>query len=311
MNHLSKQRDTGLINIGRFAPSPTGPLHTGSLVAAVGSWLMARQNGGKWLLRIDDLDAARCRKGFEGDILRTLEAFGLLWDGSVSRQSKNIEAYEDAFATLQKTGEIYPCSCSRADIARASSAPHQGEEIPYPGTCRNGLQKPGEARSWRLRTYGRTISFDDVRHGTIRTELETSGDFVVKRADGFFAYQLAVVVDDRLSGVNQVVRGDDLLDSTPRQVLIHQLLDWSLPQYCHLPLVRGANGGKLSKRENTVSLLDGRIKGYESKLLGCSLEFLGIKLNEQIKNAPCPELLSYALSIFRPELLPKNAEISS
>ncbi len=305
MENIVEHRDTGFIPVGRFAPSPTGPLHTGSLVAAVGSWLMAKQNGGRWLLRIDDLDTARCRKEFEDDILLTLELFGLLWDGTAGRQSENTEAYEDAFATLQKTGEIYPCSCTRADIARASSAPHSGEEIPYPGTCRNGMSKPGEARSWRLKTCGRTVSFDDARHGTVTADPGESGDFIVKRADGLFAYQLAVVVDDQLSGVDQVTRGDDLLDSTPRQVLIHQLLGWPVPAYCHLPLVTATDGTKLSKRDNTVSILDGRIKGDESRLLGWSLEFLGIKQNDEIKKAPCPELLNWALSQFSSELLPR------
>jgi len=233
--------------VGRFAPSPTGPLHTGSLVTAVGSWLMARSCGGQWLLRIDDLDGPRCRKEFEDDILRTLERFELYWDGAVSRQSSNTAAYAEAFEQVRKLGAVYPCGCSRTEIARSASAPHPGEEIPYPGTCRTGLPAGRVPRAWRLRTDGVAVSFEDLRHGRILTELDASGDFVIKRAEGFYAYQLAVVVDDHLTGVNQVVRGDDLLDSTPRQVLIHQLLGWSLPVYCHLPLVTGPGGAKLSK----------------------------------------------------------------
>ncbi len=293
--------------VGRFAPSPTGPLHTGSLTAAVGSWLMARSCDGKWLLRIDDLDRDRCRQQFEDDILHTLERFGLLWDGPVTRQSNNTEQYAEAFEQLHRAGHLYPCSCSRAEIVRSASAPHPGEEIPYPGTCRSGLATGRETRAWRLHSNGRTVCFDDLRHGRVCTELERSGDFVVKRAEGFFAYQLAVVVDDHLTGVNQVVRGDDLLDSTPRQVLIHQLLGWSLPKYCHLPLVTGPGGEKLSKRDNTVSLADGRMTGKESELLAWCLEFLGVKVPPELRGASSAGLLAWSLKQFRPELLPGPA----
>ncbi|MDK9717509.1 MAG: tRNA glutamyl-Q(34) synthetase GluQRS [Trichlorobacter sp.] len=282
--------------IGRFAPSPTGPLHTGSLVAAVGSWLMAKSAGGQWLLRIDDLDGPRCRQEFEDDILRTLERFGLSWDGAITRQSDNTEAYAEAFEQLRKLGAVYPCGCSRAEIARSASAPHPGEEIAYPGTCRSGLLVGRKPRAWRLRTDGVQIAFDDLRHGRITTELDRTGDFVVKRAEGFFAYQLAVVVDDQLTGVNQVVRGDDLLDSTPRQVLIHQLLGWPLPQYCHLPLVTGPDGAKLSKRDNTVSLADGRMVGKESELLRWSFQFLGLVIPAELVEASSGELLHWAQS---------------
>ena len=290
--------------IGRFAPSPTGPLHTGSLVAAVGSWLMAKSRGGRWLLRIDDLDRERCRQEFEDDILRTLDRFGLCWDGPISRQSDHTAAYAEAFEQLRAVGTVYPCGCSRAEIARSASAPHPGEEIPYPGTCRQGLPAGRESRAWRLRTEGVSVGFDDLRHGPITHDFATSGDFVVRRAEGIFAYQLAVVVDDRLSGVNQVVRGDDLLDSTPRQVLLHQLLDWPLPQYCHLPLVTGPQGGKLSKRDNTVSLADGRVSGQESDLLAWALGFLGVELPTAMQGAGCAELLAWTATVFRPELLP-------
>ena len=291
--------------VGRFAPSPTGPLHTGSLVAAVGSWLTAKSAGGQWLLRIDDLDRDRCRQEFEDDILRTLERFGLCWDGTITWQRDNTAAYAEAFEQLQKLGAVYPCSCSRAEIARSASAPHPGEEVPYPGTCRNGLAVGREPRAWRLRTGSVQVAFDDLRHGRIITALDRSGDFVVKRAEGFFAYQLAVVVDDHLTGVNQVVRGDDLLDSTPRQVLLHQLLGWSLPAYCHLPLVVGPDGTKLSKRDNTVSLADGRMVGKESELLVWSLRFLGMIVPVELIGAPCQELVVWAASAFRPDHTPQ------
>lgn len=280
--------------VGRFAPSPSGPLHIGSLVAAVGSWLAAKRPGGLWLLRIDDLDRPRCRPEFEDDILRTLERFSLLWDGPTSRQSDHEEQYAAAFEQLRTDDVVYPCGCSRAEIARLASAPHPGEEIPYPGTCRNGLSPGRKARAWRVRTEGVTVRFDDLRHGGIVTNLDTTGDFVVKRVEGFFAYQLAVVVDDRLTGVNQVVRGDDLLDSTPRQVLLHQLLGWPVPQYCHLPLVTGPNGGKLSKRDNPVSLAAGLAPGRESELLAWALRFLGEEPPSSLQGAPCGELLRWA-----------------
>ena len=296
---------------GRFAPSPTGPLHTGSLVAAVGSWLMAKARGGQWLLRIDDLDRPRCRQQFEDDILRTLERFGLVWDGPVSRQSNNTEMYSEAFEQLRKQSAVYPCGCSRAEIARMASAPHPGEEVPYPGTCRAGLAAGREPRAWRLRTAGMKVTFDDLRHGRSTTDLDTSSDFVIKRVEGFFAYQLAVVVDDHLTGVNQIVRGDDLLDSTPRQILLHQLLGWPLPVYCHLPLVTGPNGAKLSKRDNSVSLVDGWVVGRESELLAWCLEFLGLHLPDVLHGASCVELLRWAQTIFKTELLTGDTPVTA
>lgn len=291
--------------VGRFAPSPTGPLHTGSLVAAVGSWLMAKKQGGSWLLRIDDLDRPRCRQEFEDDILRTLERFGLVWEGTVSRQSEHTAAYSKVFEQLQTIGAVYPCGCSRTEIARSASAPHSGEELAYPGTCRSGLPAGRQARAWRLHTDSTTVSFNDLRHGCITSNLADSGDFVVKRAEGIFAYQLAVVVDDHLSGVTQVVRGDDLLDSTPRQVLLHRLLGWPLPVYCHLPLVTGPGGVKLSKRDNAVSLADGRLVGREAGLLAWALRFLGMQLPEYLDATSCPELLAWAVTAFRPDQLPQ------
>jgi len=285
--------------VGRFAPSPTGPLHAGSLVAAVGSWLMAKSCGGHWLVRIDDLDGPRCRTEFADDILRTLERFGLVWDGPIRRQSDSTACYAEAFERLCDLGAVYACGCSRAEIARSASAPQPCEEIPYPGTCRDGLPTGRTPRAWRLRTKGVSVAFNDLRHGNLTTELDLSGDFVVKRAEGFFAYQLAVVVDDHLSGVNQVVRGDDLLDSTPRQVLIHQLLGWPLPHYCHLPLVTGPAGSKLSKRDNQISCSGGLLVGMETELMSRSLAFLGFQLPPEIVGTPCYEQLLWAVSAFR------------
>lgn len=262
------------------------------------------------MLRIDDLDRERCRQTYEDDILRTLERFGLVWDGRITRQSDNTVAYSEVFKQLRELGAVYPCGCSRAEIARSASAPHPGEEIPYPGTCRNGLPAGHEPRAWRLRTADVQITFHDLRHGMIRTDMNRSGDFIVKRAEGYCAYQLAVVVDDHLAGVNQVVRGDDLLDSTPRQVLLHQMLGWPLPQYCHLPLVTGPDGSKLSKRDNTVSLADGRVVGQEAAFLSGALTFLGLKVPSELHGADCCTLLAWAATVFRPEALPRPGQIS-
>ncbi len=285
--------------IGRFAPSPTGPLHIGSLVAAVGSYMMAKCCGGQWLLRIDDLDSQRCRPEFESDILRTIEYLGLYWDGEISRQSSNISEYESAFEQLLKLGLVYPCCCSRSEIARSASAPHPGEEVPYPGTCRTGMKKKQQAVAWRLLTEGMIITFEDLRHGRITKELDTNGDFVIRRVEGFFAYQLAVVVDDYLTGVNQVVRGDDLLGSTPRQVLIHQLLDRPLPVYCHLPLVTGPNGAKLSKRDCAVSMKDRLAEREAGLLIEWCLNFLGFQMPEDLHGAPPPALFEWGIGQFR------------
>lgn len=280
--------------VGRFAPSPTGPLHKGSLVAAVGSWLAAKSNNGKWLLRIDDLDKQRCRPEFESDILRTLERFSLTWDGKISRQSEHEEHYQAAFLQLQKQNAVYPCACSRTEINRLASAPHVGEETPYPGFCRNGLPANKKPRSWRVNTKEQVIHFNDYYHGKIIVNLDKSGDFVVKRVEGYFAYQLAVVVDDHLAGVNQVVRGSDLLDSTPRQLFLYKLLDIKPPAYQHLPLVTATDGSKLSKRDNPVSSTSGLQAGEENKLISWVLGFLGYQLPQELVCAGCKEQLEWA-----------------
>ncbi|MFZ2302923.1 MAG: tRNA glutamyl-Q(34) synthetase GluQRS [Gallionella sp.] len=262
---------------GRFAPSPTGPLHFGSLVAAVGSYLDAKHRNGTWLVRIEDLDAPRCVAGAADDILRTLEAFGLCWDETVIYQSQRTAAYGEAMQQLQALGAAYPCACTRKEIA--DSALHGIDGQIYPGTCRNGIPAGREGRAWRVRTdqapyplrgegWGegeklesplspnpsptrgeRSIEFDDALQGHIAQHLESEiGDFVVKRADGLFAYQLAVVVDDAFQNITHVVRGADLLDSTPRQIYLQRLLGLPTPAYMHLPIAVNAQGEKLSKQ---------------------------------------------------------------
>ncbi len=232
---------------GRFAPSPTGPLHFGSLVAAVGSYLQARSQGGQWLVRIEDLDPPREVPGAADDILRTLEAFGFEWDGEVMYQSRRQAVYEATLEKLRQSGALYACGCTRREIADSSM---NGIEGPvYPGTCRAGLAPGRNARAWRVRVDGAVVEFDDLLQGRQRSALATDiGDFVVKRADGLFAYQLAVVVDDAEQGITEVVRGADLLHSTPRQILLQRLLDLPTPRYLHLPVVLNDAGEKLSKQ---------------------------------------------------------------
>lgn len=294
--------------IGRFAPSPTGPLHLGSLVAALGSYLMARREGGLWLLRVEDLDTPRVVPGMTDDILRTLETLGFQWDGEVVYQSRRAGAYQEALERLLRDGSAYPCGCSRAEIARAASAPHPGEEGPaYPGLCRNGLAAGKTARSVRVWVTDDPVAFHDGVMGTCGTDLSVvGGDFVVKRADGPFAYQLAVVVDDADSGVNQIVRGADLLCSTPRQILLQRLLGYPTPSYFHLPLVTGPAGAKLSKRDNAVSLASGRDLATEGHLLLFdALRFLGQDPPQSLRDATCDEVLSWAVEHFSPESIPK------
>jgi len=239
---------------GRFAPSPTGPLHLGSLVAAAGSWLFARREGGRWLMRMEDLDTPRVVAGSADEILAALRRYGLDWDGEVVYQSQRIALYEEALARLRARGLAYDCACSRAELQRAASAPLGAEPV-YPGTCRNGIAPGRVARAVRFRVPPGVIAFDDLLCGRIEENVaEQTGDFVIKRADGPFAYQLAVVVDDAEQGVTQVVRGRDLLSSTARQIALQRALDLPTPTYGHLPLVLNADGSKLGKRDGALPL---------------------------------------------------------
>jgi len=231
--------------VGRFAPSPTGPLHFGSLVAALASWLDARSAGGRWLVRMEDLDQPRVVPGAADTILRQLEAFGMTWDGSVVYQSTRIGLYEEALLRIGQ--EIYPCACTRKELEDSALA-IDGSRI-YPGTCRGGTA-PGKApRAFRVRTGPETIRFTDRVQGGIEQSVEREvGDFVLRRADGIFAYQLAVAVDDAGQGVTDVVRGADLLDSTARQIHLQHLLGAGTPRYLHVPVATNAAGEKLSKQ---------------------------------------------------------------
>lgn len=231
---------------GRFAPSPTGPLHFGSLVAALGSYLDARSQGGEWLVRIEDIDGHRSVPDAASGILRTLESFGFAWDGPVLHQGRRSDLYREASAGLLKDGWAYPCACSRRDVAEIGRPGADGPV--YPGTCRAGLGNERPGRSLRVRTKPIEVAVHDRIQGRIYHQIERDvGDFILHRADGMYAYQLAVVVDDALQAVTQVVRGADLLLSTPRQVYLQRLLSFSTPHYAHLPVAVDESGHKLSK----------------------------------------------------------------
>jgi glutamyl-Q tRNA(Asp) synthetase len=232
---------------GRFAPSPTGPLHFGSMVAAVGSFLQAKSRGGEWLVRMEDLDPPRVMPGAADEILRALEAFGLHWDGAVMYQSCRHGVYEAALKMLERLDAIYPCACSRREIADSSVSGVDGPV--YPGTCRAGLPAGRAPRAWRVRVNGRAIEFVDAVQGRMVRDLAADfGDFVVRRADGYFAYQLAVVVDDAEQGITEIVRGADLIESTPRQMHLQNLLGLPTPDYLHLPVALSKQREKLSKQ---------------------------------------------------------------
>lgn len=238
---------------GRFAPSPTGPLHEGSLVAALASWLDARAHGGRWLVRIENVDGPRCPPGTDELILGQLAALGLVPDEPPAWQSRRGDLYQAALDRLIASGHAYGCACTRAEIAAAAGPRARHGELVYPGTCRHGTHgRP--VRAWRFRVAGR-VDWQDRRLGAQSQDLETEvGDFVLKRADGLWAYQLAVVVDDAEQGITDVVRGEDLADNTPRQIALQRRLSLPTPRYLHTPLVLAADGHKLSKQNGAAAL---------------------------------------------------------
>lgn len=243
---------------GRFAPSPTGPLHAGSLIAALASWLDARAHRGAWLVRIDDLDPPREVAGATADILRTLTAFGLVPDAEPVLASRRTEHYEAALRRLQARGLVFPCACSRRDIEAAQP---QAASAVYPGTCRNGL-RGRRPRAIRFRVDDVRIGFTDRAAGQYAQHLARDvGDFVLRRADGLWAYQLAVVVDDAEQGITDVVRGADLLDNTPRQIALQRALELPTPRYLHVPVLCNASGEKLSKQTGARALAHDDVRG--------------------------------------------------
>jgi glutamyl-Q tRNA(Asp) synthetase len=276
---------------GRFAPSPTGPLHFGSLVAAVGSFLEARTRGGDWLVRMEDPDPPRIVPGAAEEILRALDACGMHWDGPVVRQSARSEAYHNALHRLRAGGMVYSCACSRREIADSAIAGVEG--FVYPGSCRRGVPPDKRARAQRVMTRGAMIVFDDALQGRIEHDLEKDiGDFVLYRSDRVYAYQLAVVIDDSEQGITDVVRGSDLLDSTSRQIHLQRLLGLPTPRYAHLPVALGENGEKLSKQTLAAPVEAAR----PVPALAAALAFLGQRPPADLARAPLADFWQWALT---------------
>lgn len=279
--------------IGRFAPSPTGPLHFGSLIAAVASYLQARANKGLWLLRIEDIDPPREQTGAAVAIIAALERYGFEWDGKTIFQSANHEAHESALRSLIDRDLAYPCRCSRRNLAEAPRGPLG---TIYPGTCRNGCEM-GES-AIRLRTNDEEISFDDALQHRISQRLESeSGDFVIRRRDGLIAYHLAVVVDDQIQGITEVVRGIDLMDSTPRQIWLQRLLGYPTPSYMHIPVITHPDGAKLSKLTGAPDIS----RDFVGKTLGNALLALGQSPPLDLARRPLEDIWSWAIENWQVE----------
>lgn len=288
--------------VGRFAPSPTGPLHFGSLLAAVASYLQARVNRGLWLLRIEDIDPPREQAGADKQILDALQAYGFEWDGPVHYQSESTEKHQSFVDDLLDRGLAYPCKCSRRILLDAPQGP-LGRI--YPGTCRDGCDSTDV--TIRVRTDDTPVSFDDGLQGTISQRLESeSGDFVIKRRDGLIAYHLAVVVDDHLEGISEVVRGIDLIDSTPRQIHLQRLLGFSTPAYLHIPVAINPDGQKLSKLTGA--------EGIQTKnprpVLVAALIALQQELAPKLEQAPLPEIWAWAEEYWNPAVLTGISTVS-
>jgi glutamyl-Q tRNA(Asp) synthetase len=290
---------------GRFAPSPTGPLHFGSLIAAVGSYLEARSHRGVWLVRMEDLDRPREAPGAADAILRVLEAYGFEWDGEVEFQHHHIAAYAAAFERLERQQALFPCACTRREIAD-SALSIEGEAV-YPGTCRGGLPPGCPVRAVRVRVNDAVIAFDDLLQGKFKQNLAREvGDFVVRRGDGIFAYQLAVVVDDAEQGVTDVVRGADLLGSTARQILLQRMLGLATPRYMHLPVALNTRGEKLSKQTlaSPLVIADSTVQVWRA------LRFLGQEPPAGLAGAGQREIWTWALANWRSDRIPRRCSLT-
>ncbi len=287
---------------GRFAPSPTGPLHFGSLIAAIGSYLQARSQGGEWLVRMEDLDPPREMAGAATSILQTLEAYGFEWDGEVRYQSQRHEAYLEALEQLRRDGLSYRCGCSRKQIAEQAQRLGLDPGV-YPGTCRTENTNKHQRHAIRLLIPQGKIGFEDAVQGHFSQQLKREvGDFVLRRADGLFAYQLAVVVDDAEQGITEVVRGSDLLDNTPRQIALQQALGLTHPRYLHLPVVVNAQGQKLSK-QTFAPALDAN---HPLPALWQGLEFLGQRPLREILEGDLNALWQWAQQHWNSDRIPRK-----
>lgn len=283
---------------GRFAPTPSGPLHFGSVVAAAGSYLDALAHGGEWHVRIDDVDPPRVAPGAADRILRTLASLGFEWSGPVVRQSTRTADYADALCQLQARTHVYPCTCTRVEIAAAGLPGLEGPR--YPGTCRAGPSHPSRPPALRVAVRDAPLAFADLLQGPQAQNLaEATGDFVLRRADGVYAYHLACIVDDTLDGFTHVVRGADLLDSAGRQLHLLRTLGWPEPQYLHLPVAVDATGQKLSKQTLAPPVSDG-----DATILERALAFLNHPPPPELHAAPAPALWAWARTAWRRDRLP-------
>jgi len=288
--------------IGRFAPSPTGPLHFGSLVAAVASYLQARAHNGLWLLRIEDIDPPREQAGATDLILKALHAYGFEWNGDVIYQSRSASAHEAALQTLLDCDLAYRCGCSRKDLAEVARGPLG---TIYPGTCRNGSDAAETAI--RLLTNDEPIEYVDGLQGAQSQRLESeSGDFIIKRRDGLIAYQLAVVVDDELEGITEIVRGIDIIDSTARQIWLQRLLGYRTPQYTHIPVITHPDGDKLSKLTGAQGI---PFKGVRSVLVA-ALDALRQEPPDDLVDSSVPDIWQWATHHWKIERLQRVGAIS-
>ena len=287
--------------IGRFAPSPTGPVHFGTLIAAVGSYLQAKKNNGAWLIRIEDVDVTRKIEGADVDILNTLEAFGFEWQGDIVYQSERSEHYRQALDQLFAQSLVFPCICSRKQLAEASS------DI-YPGNCQNRNFPEKKQHALRLLAKNLSIEFNDAVMGKQSQNIKQQcGDFIIRRRDNLFAYQLAVVVDDALQNVTEVVRGTDLLDSTARQIYLQQLLHYPTPDYCHLPLAVDAAGNKISKSEGATKI---DLKNKEKSLID-ALNFLGQQAPAELVKSNLDDIWLWAINNWNIKQVPTIKNIQA
>ena len=278
--------------VGRFAPSPSGPLHFGSLLAAVASYLQAKSRSGLWFLRVEDIDPPRQQDGATEEILAALERYGFEWDGPVSYQIDNLERHMQVVSDLRQTGLAYPCSCSRRDLADVEQGPLGAI---YPGTCREGCE--GDDFAIRVRTDDAIVQFDDVLQGLQRQRLESeSGDFVILRRDGLIAYHLAVVLDDFDQGITEIVRGIDLLDSTPRQIHLQRLLNYDTPDYLHIPVAENNEGQKLSKLTGAPGLPVDKV----NPILVAALDALGQQPPHELAGSPLDDIWSWSINNWQP-----------
>ena len=289
---------------GRFAPSPTGALHFGSLIAAVGSYLEAKSHNGEWLVRIENLDKPREIPAASHEIFRALEILGMEWDHEVIYQDQRKDTYENILTILNKRGLTYSCTCTRKEIADSSITGISGQI--YAGTCRNNVQNKDRPGAVRIKTDNNIIEFEDSLHGLISQRLESeTGDFILRRSDGIYAYQLAVVADDATQGITNVVRGADLLDSTPRQIYLQKLLGYSTPTYMHLPVAVNNQGEKLSK-QTKAALLD--ISNPVKQLVE-AVNFLGQESPIELLGNSVSSFWKWAIENWHPEKIHKKRTV--